>query len=339
MVLFDDIGSYPPPDAITREKMQEFFKDFERNRAHLSQHIQDAMRQKISAGVEVPNYPQFQDMNQQFLGYINDPERTEQPFLVREEAARIVELETLEKVAEEYKNSKGEKLKVRVCVTGPIELGYKQFGNGMYVDILLNFARSVNRFLKKSLAVGWMNVVAVSIDEPSIGISPFNLSDDDLARALDTASQGLSADVQIHLHSPLHYKLVCPVDGIKIIGLEAAASPSYLQLIDKKDLEAYDKFLRVGIARTDIFRMASEFSEKHKIDIWRNREKFADLINEFESPDTIALRLRKATEIFGERIKYVGPDCGLGTWPSQGTASRLLENTAKGIKSFRGENK
>ena len=338
-MLFDDIGSYPPPDSVKREQMQEFFKDFERNRAHLSQYIQDAMRQKISAGVEVPNYPQFQDMNQQFLKYINDPELTEQPFLVREDAAKIVELEVLERVAEEYKGNKGERLKVRVCVTGPIELCYKQFGSGMYVDILLNFAKSVNRFLKKAMKANNMNVVAVSIDEPSIGISPFNLGDDDLARALDAASQGLSADVQIHLHSPLQYKLVCPVDGIKIIGLEAAASPSYLQLIDKRDLETYDKFLRVGIARTDIFRMASEFSEKHKIDIWRNKEKFVDLINEFESPDTIALRLRKAVEIFGERIKYVGPDCGLGTWPSQGTARMLLENTAKGVGLFRGETK
>jgi 5-methyltetrahydropteroyltriglutamate--homocysteine methyltransferase len=38
--------------------------------------------------------------------------------------------------------------------------------------------------------------------------------------------------------------------------------------------------------------------------------------------------------IFGDTIRYAGPDCGLGSWPSQKLAQELLSNTAKGIEIF-----
>lgn len=347
MVLFDDIGSYPPPDGVKREWMQEAFKNFERNREILSRYIQDAMRQKILAGVEVPNYPQFQDMNQQFLRYINDPERTGQPFLVKEGEAKIVELEALGKVAKEYRESRGGKLKLRVCVTGPIELCYKQFGSGMYADILMNLAKSVDRFVKNSIIdTEFMKTHTVSIDEPSLGISPFAVENDDLIKVFDTASESAArrgVDVQIHLHSPLYYNMIYDTKNINVIGVESATDLSKEKLgnlgaFDKKELEVHDKFLRVGIARTDVYRIAIEVGERHKIDnIWKDIKTLNDYLGKEENPEKIADRLKYAYNKFGERIKYAGPDCGLGTWPSQGTAGMLLENTAKGIKIFRGK--
>jgi len=53
-----------------------------------------------------------------------------------------------------------------------------------------------------------------------------------------------------------------------------------------------------------------------------------------ETPEIIAERLGKAYSIFRDRIKYAGPDCGLGSWPSQELAFRLLKNTGAGIKEF-----
>ncbi len=83
-------------------------------------------------------------------------------------------------------------------------------------------------------------IAVISIDEPSIGINPqimFNDSDMIEALTLATKTSGLNKiDTEIHLHSPLHYKLVCRVPSIGIIGVESAANPSYLDLIDKKDL-------------------------------------------------------------------------------------------------------
>jgi 5-methyltetrahydropteroyltriglutamate--homocysteine methyltransferase len=53
-----------------------------------------------------------------------------------------------------------------------------------------------------------------------------------------------------------------------------------------------------------------------------------------ETKEKIKNRLEKAYALFGDRIKYAGPDCGLGSWPSQELAFKLLQNTGMGIKEF-----
>jgi 5-methyltetrahydropteroyltriglutamate--homocysteine methyltransferase len=125
MVLFDDIGSYPLPAGIKKEWVSIAVKNKD---PKLISILRDSMQQKIDAGVDVPTYPQFQDMNQQFLGIINDESAQEEPLVVRKEKARIMELEAIEEVGAEYYRKNGRKLNVRVCVTGPVELYLKQFG-------------------------------------------------------------------------------------------------------------------------------------------------------------------------------------------------------------------
>ena len=44
---------------------------------------------KIDAGVDVVTYPQYQDMNEQFLKIIRDPNCCDSPFEVKLECARI----------------------------------------------------------------------------------------------------------------------------------------------------------------------------------------------------------------------------------------------------------
>ena len=162
-------------------------------------------------------------------------------------------------------------------------------------------------------------------------------SDSDLIAALEKASKTASShkiDTEIHLHSPLHYKLVCNVPSISVIGVESAASPSYLDLIDKKDLSEYDKFLRIGVSRTDIFNLSSVLNEKYGINVWKEPGRLEEIVTVMETPQIIEKRLENAYALFGDRIKYAGPDCGLGSWPTQDMAFRLLNNTGKGIKEF-----
>ena len=128
--------------------------------------------------------------------------------------------------------------------------------------------------------------------------------------------------------------MICKVPSIGIIGVESAANPSYLDLVDREDLEEYDKFLRIGVARTDIFNMSATLNEKYGINVWKEPAKLEELITGMETPQAIEKRLEKAYKIFGEKIKYAGPDCGLGSWPSQDLAFRLLKNTGSGIKEF-----
>jgi 5-methyltetrahydropteroyltriglutamate--homocysteine methyltransferase len=336
MILFDDIGSFPLPKGINREWVEQAQKN---NDPKLPNILKDAMQQKIDAGVDVPTYPQFRDMNQMFLEIINDESAQEEPLIVSKERARIMELSAIEDVGAQYLKKTGKKLNIRLCVTGPIELYLKQFGGTAYKDVLNAFATSIDRFISNSIDnAKQFRIAVISIDEPSIGINPqimFNDSDMIEALTLATRTSGLNKiDTEIHLHSPLHYKLVCRVPSIGIIGVESAANPSYLDLIDKKDLEDFDKFLRIGVARTDIFGMAAVLNEKYNTNVWKEPAKLDEITIQMETPRIIAKRLQKAYDIFGDRIKYAGPDCGLGSWPSQGLASNLLKNTGAGIKEF-----
>jgi len=336
MILFDDIGSFPLPKGINREWVEQAQKN---NDPKLPNILKDAMQQKIDAGVDVPTYPQFRDMNQMFLEIINDESAQEEPLIVSKERARIMELSAIEEVGAQYLKKTGKKLNIRLCVTGPIELYLKQFGGTAYKDVLNAFATSIDRFISNSIDnAKQFRIAVISIDEPSIGINPqimFNDSDMIEALTFATRTSGLNKiDTEIHLHSPLHYKLVCRVPSIGIIGVESAANPSYLDLIDKKDLEDFDKFLRIGVARTDIFGMAAVLNEKYNTNVWKEPAKLDEITIQMETPRIIAKRLQKAYDIFGDRIKYAGPDCGLGSWPSQGLASNLLKNTGAGIKEF-----
>ncbi|MCZ7358666.1 MAG: methionine synthase [Candidatus Methanoperedens sp.] len=336
MILFDDIGSYPLPEGVKKDWVVSAVGTGDPRFLEI---LKDAMWQKINAGIDVPTYPQFQDMNQQFLQIINDESRTEEPLLVRKDRARIMELDALEDVGAQYQKKNGRKLNVRICVTGPVELYLKQFGGTAYTDILNTFAASIDRFISNSIEnAKQFKIAAVSIDEPSIGINPqIMFSDSDLIEALEKTAKSSAShniDTEIHLHSPLHYKLVCKVPSIGIIGVESAANPSYLDLIDKKDLEDYDKFLRIGVARTDVFSMAAVLNEKYSINVWKEPAKLEEITTAMETPHVIEKRLEKAHAIFGERIRYAGPDCGLGSWPTQKLAFNLLMNTGTGIKEF-----
>ncbi|HJH31869.1 MAG TPA: methionine synthase [Methanosarcinaceae archaeon] len=337
-IIFDDIGSYPLPDGVTKEWINNAFSTRSDDK-ELFSIINNSFQQKIDAGVHVPTYPQYQDMNEQFLSIINNPDCAEEPFKVREDCARILELEAIEAVAAKYRQEHGKKLDIRICITGPLELYLREFGGTDYSDILNLLAVSVNRFVKNSMkSANNFNIKTVSIDEPSIGINPQVMFDDsDLINALATASQSASkhgADVEIHLHSPLHYKLACDTPTISVIGVESAASPSYLDLVDRKVLEDSDSFLRVGIARTDIFNLAAVLNEKYNTNVWKEPARLLEIVTGMETPEVITKRLENAYSMFGDRIKYAGPDCGLGAWPSQEIAARLLNNVACGIAGF-----
>ncbi len=341
-LIFDDIGSYPLPEGVTREWVENTFSSEvsgKESRDKLFSIIDSAFQQKLDAGVAVPTYPQFRGMDRQFMAIINDPDCAEEPFKIREDCARIGELEAIKAAAARYREEHGEKPDVRVCVTGPLELYLKDFGGTQYTDILNALAVSMDRFVSNSIrSAKNFNIRTISIDEPSIGINPqIMFEDHELVDALTTCTSSAAkqhTDVEIHLHSPLHYKLACDTPNINVIGVESAASPAYLDLIDKKVLEDSDSFLRVGVARTDIFNLAAVLNEKYNTNVWKEPHVMQEIVTVMETPKIVEKRLEKAYSIFGDLITYAGPDCGLGSWPTQQMAGQLLSNVAEGIARF-----
>jgi 5-methyltetrahydropteroyltriglutamate--homocysteine methyltransferase len=316
-IFFDDVGSFPLPKGVRLEGL---------SRDSYLQLVGDVLAQKIEAGVEVPTYPQFRDMIRMFLDPIEDPQQVESPYLIKRERAQIMELQAVQA---------GQR--VRVCVTGPLELYISAFGATNYPDILFNLAESVARFLEKAKEEGRMAVAC--LDEPSLGMSSsIVFSQDDILQALEIAScpcRGM--DCEVHLHSPLFAELCARAPGISIVGIESAAHPDYLRLIDRKILEETDTYLRAGIARTDILAMVARWNDAYGINLWDDMDRLGREVMAAESPAVMKKRLKMAYALFDDRLRAVGPDCGLGSWPSQAMAGGVLANCAAAVMSFRKE--
>jgi 5-methyltetrahydropteroyltriglutamate--homocysteine methyltransferase len=328
VILFDDIGSYPLPAGMSRDKLPKGDSYLEL--------VKDALAQKIEAGVERPTYPQFRDMIKMFMDPIEDPSQSESPYVVRPEHARILELEALEALGEEMEKE-GKRLLARVCVTGPVELYLVRFGATDYVDILENLAASVARFLEEAKKGRHFEVSVASLDEPSLGISPNVIfSDDQISDALEIAALPCEKiDCEVHLHSPLMAELCSGVPGINVIGVESAANPDYLKLVDRKVLEDHDAYIRAGIARTDINALVARLNDRLETNLWKEPERLEREVFAAESVELMEKRLAEACRLFGDRVRYAGPDCGLGSWPSQKMAANHLANCARAIASFR----
>ncbi|HPH48155.1 MAG TPA: methionine synthase [Methanothrix sp.] len=316
-IFYDDIGSFPLPGGVkTAGLSREGYLDL----------VGSVLAIKRRAGVECPTYPQLRDMIRMFMDEIENPDQADSPYLIKTEHARIRELEAV---------SPGEN--VRVCVTGPLELYLSAFGATAYSDILCSLAESVARFLEKAGDMGKMSVA--SIDEPSLGMnSNIVFSEEEIIEALEIASRPCRGmDCEVHLHSPLYAEICARVSGISIVGIESASHPDYLELVDKKMLEETDSFIRAGIARTDILSMSAQLNERLGINLWQDMPRLEQEILEMESPAVMKKRLEKAYGRFGEKLRATGPDCGLGSWPSQDLAARLLENCASAVREFRSE--
>ena len=316
-IFFDDIGSYPLPRGVKLDGL---------SRDRYLQLVGQVLAEKIRAGVEIPTYPQLRDMIRMFMDPIKDPDMTESPFLIRREKAEILELQAV---------PPGQK--VRVCVTGPVELYISAFAATHYTDILYTLAESVSRFLQWAKDEGKMAVA--SLDEPSLGLnSNIIFSEEEIQEALEIASrpcQGMHCEV--HLHSPLYAELCAHVSGIDILGVESAAHPDYLKLIEREVLEDTGTYLRAGIARTDIFSLSAQLNDRYKVNLWEDLPRLEREITSLESPLIMKSRLDQAYAQFGDRLIATGPDCGLGPWPSQELAGSILGNCAAAIAFFRSE--
>jgi 5-methyltetrahydropteroyltriglutamate--homocysteine methyltransferase len=165
----------------------------------------------------------------------------------------------------------------------------------------------------------------VSIDEPSFGFHEMSADKNTIVEVLEKALN-INADVQkhIHIHSPARILDILEVRNLDVVSIECAASPKNLEWVSKSALEKADKYIRVGISRTDIDCITAELYEKGIIN-----PKIEQLV---EEEKTIRKRFEKAKEKFEERITFTGPDCGLGGWPTQEAAELLLKRTVRAVK-------
>jgi 5-methyltetrahydropteroyltriglutamate--homocysteine methyltransferase len=343
---YDDVGSFPLPEYIDYDKFAQFYwsaykgiinkADIFENRGIYNFFIHPFLQSfqlKLNAGVEIINYPQHMDMRIQFLKPIEDYEI--EPSLIDSEKAIIPELIVLRNYAKDYYERTANTLRIKVCVTGPIELYIKKHGFTVYPDIALNFAKSLNSMLKQSIRnTKHLQCSVISIDEPSFGyVDMFNIDEDALIKIFDKTVEGVNGNIQIHLHTLKKYTIPIQAKKIDVLTCEYAADHS--NIVPKDVLDQYDKFIRVGITRTNINRiMADKLDAGFSLEDFKTFEGFMSLI---DSKEFIKKNLIFALKHYGDRVKFVGPDCGLKGWNPPQVAYELLRRTYEVIKDVKND--
>jgi 5-methyltetrahydropteroyltriglutamate--homocysteine methyltransferase len=170
-----------------------------------------------------------------------------------------------------------------------------------------------------------MKTEVVSIDEPSFGFLDVAAEKGKLIEVLDKAFDFGGAVRQIHLHSSARLADCLRVKNIDVVSFEGAASPKNVEAVSKRMLDEADKLIRVGVSRTDIDTILADLNDKGI-----PHPTAEQLV---ESKETIGKRFAAAKEKFGGRLAFAGPDCGLGSWPSQEAALLLLKRTVSAVKN------
>jgi 5-methyltetrahydropteroyltriglutamate--homocysteine methyltransferase len=247
-------------------------------------------------------------------------------FIVDNKNAVLPEIYVLNHEAKQLSEEYDKKIMLRVSIFGPIEQYLKEVGATAYPDVLAGFAETINRFAKNSILNGkYIETKVISIDEPSLGHSPFTGTPELIQEALEKAYDFQGPTRQIHLHFASGIHDLMPVKGLEVLSFEYAASPKNINSVSKSMLEEADKQIRVGIARTDIDAIWAELYEKGI-----TQPTAEQIVEPF---DVIQKRFRFAKEKYGERMTFTGPDCGMGSWPSQDAASLLLKRAVEAAKT------
>jgi len=338
--LVDDVGSFPLPAYTDSKVFEEAYRvarkaiiegkhlgkdEFLLN--NFNQVVIGSFMKKVEAGLDIVNYPQHYDMHRQLADPLRDS-MNEGTYLINTERAVLPEVYVIGCEAKRLYEETGEKVRLRVCMMGPVELYLKEIGSVVHEDILQMFAENVKRFAKNStLNSKYVQTVAVSLDEPSFGFQDIFTDKEVIQSALETAFNFDGATRQIHLHSPSKITDLLNVKNIDVLSIEYAASPKNIDSVSKNMLDQADKQIRVGVSRTDINSIMAELYDKGITK--PNAEQMV------EDERIIRKRFETAKDKYGDRMTFTGPDCGLGGWPTQEAAQLLLARTVKAVKAAR----
>ncbi len=336
--LVDDIGSFPLPFNVHRET---FTRAYQQAREIISGELDlradafvwqnfgkvtlDAFVRKYQTGLDMVNYPQQYDGIKQVSDVIHAAMK-KGTFTVDEKDAFLPEVEVIKAEAANISEQIGGKIRLRVCLFGPMEQYLKEMGTVVYGDVLDGYAETIRRFAENSiLNEKYVRTEVVSIDEPSFGFLDIAADKEKLIEVLNKAFDLSNVTRQIHLHSSVRLADCLKVRNIDVVSFEGAASPKNVEAVSKKMLDDADKQIRVGVARTDVDSLIAELNDKGV-----SKPTVEQLV---ETEEVIKKRFALAKEKFGDRLAFVGPDCGLGSWSSQDAALFLLRRTVSAVKN------
>ena len=335
--LVDDVGSFPLPPEVKRETYNKAYqlaresivdgRDIRKD-AFLQKNFCDAtlnsFRKKLLSGLDVVTYPQQYDGIKQVSDVIHQS-MAEGSFIVDEKQAVLPEVHLISEEAKKLAEDFGKTILLRVSIFGPLEQYLKEMGTTAYRDVLESYAETVRRFAKNAILNSkYIETKVVSIDEPSFGFLDIAAENEVINEVLEKAFNFKGVVRQIHLHSASRLPELLKVNNIDVVSFEYAASPKNIESVSRKMLEDSDKQIRVGVSRTDVDSIMAELQDKGLA-----KPTIEQLV---EDEQKIKMRYLEAKRKYGDKMTFTGPDCGLGSWPSQEAATLLLQRTVKAVK-------
>jgi 5-methyltetrahydropteroyltriglutamate--homocysteine methyltransferase len=353
MVESYDVGSLP------------FVGDFAKflaNALYLEEKVVASFMDKLKVGVDVPNYPQFRDINKMFLESIAGLEKIKDSgyveagsLSIKPEKAQIPEVAAIENQSGDIHEKIGRPLRVKICVTGPYTLAslfaYKDSGTfGRLGEI-------VSQIVEKNIFKGKHGGVRlVAIDEPTFGLLDDPLLDyggdgrETLREAWESIcrmARAKGVQTCIHLHNTAD-ELFWDVESLNIVESHVQ-DPLYHSNRTKELLESKDKTLKASIATSDFDKLirakiTAELPQKtgestinEKVaEVWKAISKGKLTPENFlETTKLMAKRLKRTVNRFGvDRVPYAGPECGLKSFPTYEFALELLRRSAAAVKAY-----
>jgi 5-methyltetrahydropteroyltriglutamate--homocysteine methyltransferase len=335
--LVDDIGSFPLPAEVKRETYNKAYqlaresivagRDIRKDpflQKNFCDVTIDSFRKKLLSGLDVVTYPQQYDGIKQVSDVIHHA-MAEGSFIVDEKKAVLPEVHLISEEAKKLAEDVGKTILLRVSIFGPLEQYLKEIGTTAYRDVLESYAETVKRFAKNAILNSkYIETKVVSIDEPSFGFLDIAAENEVISEVLEKSFDFQGVVRQIHLHSASRLPELLKVNNIDVVSFEYAASPKNIESVSRKMLEDSDKQIRVGVSRTDIDSIMAELQDKGLA-----KPTIQQLV---EDEQKIKTRYVEAKRKYGDRMTFTGPDCGLGSWPSQEAATLLLQRTVKAVK-------
>ena len=362
-----DVGSLPFPGDYGRllegarrylhqpkDPIAKYFEDW----------VVKALIDKARAGIDIPNFPQFRDMNEMFLEMMEGVERVNGGYVevappTLKGVGVIPEVQAILNSGSLIHERLGTPIQLKVCITGPYTLA-SLFA---YRDsqIFIRLGRVLSRIVEKNVTANkHCRVGMISLDEPVFGTFDDPLIDfgsegrESLLKAWERifqAARSRGAETCLHLHSTVN-QLFWEVKPLQVIESHVE-DPIYQAGETKRLLEERDKFLKASICLTNFDEIIQKFILSHGVsveklsmgervaEIWKAiRRGSMDPNTLLEDVESMHKRLVGLINRFGpERIPYAGPECGLRSFPTYECALECLSRVSRAVRLVREEKK
>ncbi len=366
MIELIDVGSMPYNGNLMKflESSKLYSTSLDSENRDLTKYFEEkvtkAFIDKIMVGIDIPNYPQFRDMNNMFLESINGLEKVKGGFMevndlsLLPNKSQIAEVAAIKNNIEQVSEKLGSPFRLKICITGPYTLS--NFFTYKDSEIFIRLGKILSQIVEDNIFHSKKgNVTILVVDEPTFGFIDDPLIDygsdgrENMIKAWENIFQkALSKGVNtsIHLHNTVN-ELFWDVKSLKI--LESHVDDQlYSSEKTKKQLESTDKFLKASISisifdkliRNHIIQtipsVSSEIAINERIGkIWDEINRNNQDPKVFLEPiEVIQKRFEKIINKFSEeRVLYAGPECGLKSFPTYESAIKCLKNTVKAVKN------